>query len=167
MNSKSHGQFAPAARTITITGIYKTGRVEHIIKTLFPTHPPRPPTVWETRGVAELQNAAMQMKNKKSPGPDCIPTEILKIVAQKNPHVLTEAFNECINQRKFPTPWKTARLVLIRKGNKPIEDPSSYQLLCILNTLGKLLEKVLDNRIRKHLEEHEGLAPKPVWIPKT
>lgn len=47
----------------------------------------------------------------------------------------------------------------MRKGNKPLEDPSSYRPLCMLNTLGKLLEKVLDNRIRKHLEENEELAP--------
>lgn len=146
-----------------ITGINKAGRVEQIIKTLFPTHPPRPPATRNMEEVApqvtdeELHSATMRMKNKKAPGPDGIPAEVLKIVARKNPRVLTEVLNNCINQRKFPTPWKKARLVLTRKGNKPLEDPSSYRPLCMINTLGKLLEKILDNRIRKHLEDHDAL----------
>lgn len=56
-----------------ITDINKTGRIEDIIKTLFLTHPPRPSVRWESEGVVpqitneELQNAAMQIKNKKAP----------------------------------------------------------------------------------------------------
>lgn len=82
-----------------ITGINKAGRVEQIIKTLFTTHPPRPPATWVMRKVAlqvtdeELQSAMMRMKNKKAPGPDGIPTVVLKIIARKIPKILTGVFN--------------------------------------------------------------------------
>jgi len=80
-----------------ITGINKAGRVEQIIKTLFPAHPSRPPATWDTGEMApqvtdeEVQSTVMHMKSKKAPGPDGIPAEVLKIVARKNSHVLTEA----------------------------------------------------------------------------
>lgn len=148
-----------------IPGINKPGRVEEIIKTLFPVHPPRVQTTRETGGVApqvtkeEVQTAARQMKSKKAPGPDGVPTEVFKTIARKKPSTFTEIFNQCINQRKFPIPWKVSRLVLLRKGNKPVEDPSSYRPLCMINTIGKLFEKIIDNRIRNYLEEQKALAP--------
>lgn len=60
----------------------------------------------------------------------------------------------------FQTEWKTARLVLIRKENKPMDEPSSNRPLCMLNTSGKLFEKIIDSRIRNFLETNSCLAPK-------
>jgi hypothetical protein len=63
-----------------------------------------------------------------------------------------------LNQDCFPTQWKNARLLLIRKGEKLLENPSSYRPLCMINTTRKLLEKILDNRLREFLEETGGLT---------
>jgi len=43
----------------------------------------------------------------------------------------------------YPETWKKARLVLIRKGDKPLDDPSSYRPLCLLDCLAKILRKNL------------------------
>lgn len=51
-----------------------------------------------------------------------------------------------------------SHLVLIRKGNRPLDTPSSYRSPCILDGAGKLFEKVLDNRIKKFLDEHDELG---------
>lgn len=45
-------------------------------------------------------------------------------------------------------------MVLLRKGDKPLDVPSSYRPLCILDTPGKLLEKMINNRLRKYLEDN-------------
>lgn len=68
-------------------------------------------------------------------------------------------YSRCMTNGVFPKPWKRARLVLLRKGNKPPDQPSSYRPLCMLDTTGKLYERILCNRIEKSLaKEGTGLA---------
>lgn len=43
--------------------------------------------------------------------------------------------------------WKTQRLVLIPKPNKRLGDPLSYMPICLLDTKGKILEKIIYNRL--------------------
>ena len=38
-----------------------------------------------------------------------------------------------------------------------MDNPSSYRPLCLLGCLGKLLEKVIENRLRRYLDESHGL----------
>jgi hypothetical protein len=45
----------------------------------------------------------------------------------------------------------------LRRGNKPLDAPSSYRPLCLLDCLGKLFEKTIDNRLRQFLDSREGL----------
>jgi len=47
-----------------------------------------------------------------------------------------------------PSRRKTQRLVLIPKAEKPAEEPSSYRPLCILDTVGKILEKIIHSRLK-------------------
>lgn len=60
-----------------------------------------------------------------------------------------EVFNRCMEHGVFPKPWKRARLVLLRKGEKPADLPSSYRPLCMLDITGKFFEKIRCNRIEK------------------
>ncbi|KAL4108282.1 hypothetical protein QTP88_018513 [Uroleucon formosanum] len=65
--------------------------------------------------------------------------------------------NDCLSALTFPPRWKRARLVLIRKGaDKPREAPSSYRPICMLDSTGKLLERLLLQRLERHLDEHGG-----------
>jgi len=77
------------------------------------------------------------------------------MVMSLNPDLLTGVYNTCLSSGIFPKTWKKAKLVLIRKGDKPLE--SSYRPLCLLDFLGKLFEKVLDNRLRQHRDTSDGL----------
>ena len=52
-----------------------------------------------------------------------------------------------------------ARLVLLNKGKGGAPDsPSSYRPLCMLNTIGKVMERMLRARLRKEIEEGRGLS---------
>lgn len=52
----------------------------------------------------------------------------------------------------YQNPYKRAKLVFLRKGDKPIDKPSSYRPLFMLDTTGKLFERILCNRIEGSLE---------------
>lgn len=150
----------------TIPGIDIPGRVESIIDGLFLTHQQKEKTIWPTEEtppppvtITELTQAAKSLKANKAPEIDGVPNEILKEVVKLSPGLMLDIYNKCITQSSFPKEWKTAKLVLVRKENKPLENPSSYRPLCMLNTVGKLLEKILDTRIRNFLETGNHFAP--------
>lgn len=69
-------------------------------------------------------------------------------------------FNACLRENTFPKEWKVAKLVLIRKGDKPLDSPKSYRPICLLNTIGKFLESIIKTRIENHLESSHGLDTK-------
>jgi len=106
---------------------------------------------------AELKTAARRLKTKIAPGPDGITNEVIKSIVSLNPGTFIKVYNTCLANGDFPKTWKNARLVLIRKGDKPLDTPSSYRPVCLLDCLDKLLEKVLDNRLRSFLDDSEGL----------
>ncbi|CAB0042922.1 unnamed protein product [Trichogramma brassicae] len=50
------------------------------------------------------------------------------------------------------------RLVLMLKPSKPAFEPSSYRPLCMLDTVGKLLERIIANRLEAFTEGPAGLT---------
>jgi hypothetical protein len=61
-------------------------------------------------------------------------------------------YNGCLRRGVFPTRWKRAQLVPITKpGKENSEDVSKFRPISLLNTEGKVLEKVLINRINHHV----------------
>jgi len=79
----------------------------------------------------------------KAPGPDGIPNKVLKIAIKANTKEYVDMYNACLTEGVFPSRWKTQWLVLIPKGEKPAEKPSSYRPLCMLDTVSKLLERII------------------------
>ena len=52
------------------------------------------------------------------------------------PEILLGAFNFCLREGRFFADWKKQTLVMLRKGNKPLGDASSYRPICLLDTMG-------------------------------
>ena len=90
----------------------------------------------------ELKRAGGRLKANTAPGIDGVPNEILKEVIRAYPEILLEAFNSCLREGRFFADWKKQRLVLLRKGNKPLGDASSYRPICLLDAMGKLLKEL-------------------------
>lgn len=77
---------------------------------------------------------------------------------EKWPELLLESFNTCLRDGVFYSRWKRQKLVLLRKGNKPLDDPSSYRPICLLDSTGKLFERLLLRRLEIHVESQGGLS---------
>lgn len=109
--------------------------------------------------VDDIKHACHKLGMGKSPGPDGIPNEVIKIAGETWPELFLEVFNKCLINGSFPTNWKRQRLVLLRKGSKPLNEPSSYRPLCMLDSLGKLLECLMLKRLEERIEDLGGLSP--------
>jgi len=68
-------------------------------------------------------------------------------------------FSRCLREAIFPSAWKIARLVLLKKKGKPEDDPSGYRPICLLDEAGKLFERVIAERLRVYLDETQGISP--------
>ena len=95
----------------------------------------------------ELKRTGGRLKANTAPGIDGLLNEILKEVIGAYPEILLEVFNSCLREGRFFVDWKKQRLVLLRKGNKPLGGPSSYRPICLLDTMGKLLEELILQRL--------------------
>lgn len=107
---------------------------------------------------AELALIGAGLSTNKAPGPDGVPDIILKRIIVKKPELILDTLNRCLLQGHFPKPWKEATLVLLPKGKKPLELPSSYRPIFLINTIGKLLERIIKRRLEAHLEETSGIS---------
>ena len=106
----------------------------------------------------ELQAAASRVKEGKSPGPDGVPPEVVKMMAKLHPDEMLTAFNAALEEGIFPDEWKRAVLVLLPKPGKPPDDPAGLRPLCLLNTDGKLFEAMLLARLLEHLDSVGGIS---------
>jgi len=149
-----------------IPGIRLPGRLDSIVDHLFPSSkPPAYPTV--TLQVPEeclftleeLKEAGCCLLKGKAPGPDGVPDAVLRVVVQVRSDLLLPTFNQCLKTGSFFDSWKKATLVLLRKGIKPLDQPSSYRPLCLINSTGKLFERLLKVRIMQHLyRQPDGIS---------
>ena len=92
-----------------------------------------------------------------------MPNEILKVVIGAYTEILLEAFNSCLREGRFFAAWKKQRLIQLRKGNKPPGVASSYRPICLLDTMGKLLEELILQRLQDLLVGERSLG-KPLGI---
>ncbi|CAK9820187.1 Putative 115 kDa protein in type-1 retrotransposable element R1DM [Anthophora quadrimaculata] len=99
----------------------------------------------------EIERIIKSTKNKKAPGPDGIPNEILKILARYKLEEIRNLMNRCLRETKFPKKWKECNIVLIPKGE---ENSGKYRPISLLNTLGKILEKILEKRLQDEVKQY-------------
>jgi hypothetical protein len=71
---------------------------------------------------------------------------------------ITHIFTKSVELGYYPSQWKGARIVVLRKPGKPgYTVPGAYRPNSLLNTLGKILEAVLARRLLYWAETHRLL----------
>ncbi|CAI6353663.1 unnamed protein product [Macrosiphum euphorbiae] len=107
----------------------------------------------------EVARTVGKLPSGKAPGPDLIPNEIIRTTFEKFPEVFVGCYNACLSEGSFPTPWKCAKLVLLHKGKgKPRNEPSSYRPISLLDGSGKVLERLLLERLIPHIDSVGALS---------
>ena len=106
----------------------------------------------------EVRQVIVRLKQKKAPGPNGITNEIVKLIFKAIPKTITSIYNECLRTRSFPANWKIVKVLpIIKPGKEESGDLSKYRPISLLNTEGKVLEKLLIQRIMHHVYTTEAL----------
>ncbi|GIX83497.1 probable RNA-directed DNA polymerase from transposon BS [Caerostris darwini] len=107
---------------------------------------------WVPLSTMELEAVIEGIKPKKASGIDGLSGEIVKEVFYANPGWFTSLFNFLLSTGHFPSIWKWARIVLIPKEGRTLNHPQDFRPICILPCWGKVLDKVITERLAYHLE---------------
>ena len=93
-----------------------------------------------------------------SPGPDGIPSLLLKSTACSITEPLKHIFNLSISTGSFPSPWKISCVIPIPKTSPPSSAPTDFRPISLLNLISKLLEKHIFNILLDHLFSNNLLS---------
>lgn len=102
----------------------------------------------------EVAKELDRLNSKKAPGTDNITATMLKELPKKGIVLLTYICNAVIRLKHVPSDWKTAKIIMILKPEKPPELPSSYRPISLLSIVSKLFEKLLYSKLSSIVEKN-------------
>ena len=102
----------------------------------------------------ELENVLKAAKNRKSPGPDMITNEMIKMGNGDFKKTLLFVFNKILASGEYPDVWKDSLITPIHKSGD-LEDPCNYRGVALADCLSKIFCKIINKTIVQHLEERK------------
>jgi len=110
--------------------------------------------LWLPFSKQEFKDAIAKCSSSLTPGLDYISWRYLKSLITNNRCLLKiiQIANMCIDLKFWPSYFKSSTIVVIPKPNKNnYNSPKSFRPIVLLNTIGKLIEKAISNRLQFHL----------------
>lgn len=95
----------------------------------------------------EIQAIIQKLNMKKAPGMDLITARILAECPHKVLVFLTYIFNASFRLCHFSQHWKVAKVIMLAKPGKSLDDPASYRPISLLPILSKIFEKLIYSRL--------------------
>ena len=106
----------------------------------------------------EMQRAIEETANNKSAGEDDVPYEFLKHLGPKGRQMLLHIYQRVWRGERIPRKWLTAVIIPLLKNGKDPKETASYRPISLTSCPGKILEKVIANRLIYLLESRQLLT---------
>lgn len=108
----------------------------------------------------EVRTIVKRLKDKKSPGEDGFSGNIVRNWFAATPDVLTLLYRKCLEYSCFPSPFKTSLVRAVPKHNgQPPDSPKAWRPISLISVPGKILEKLMIDRVMYHLRSLGLLSP--------
>jgi hypothetical protein len=131
----------------------------HIPTSFHNDPPPLPPHPFHPFTEVELELLLRATTNKSAPGSSGIGWNLLKKGWGATKDHLVEVYNACLLLSHHPAQWKEAKVVAIPKPDKPDYSlPKVHRPISLLETMSKLLEKVIAKRMQHDIVVHVTLV---------
>lgn len=115
----------------------------------------------------ELQTALESRKVKSASGIDEIPYSLLMKLPKEGKKALLSLINRSWREGKLPTDWKLGIVIPVLKPYKNKDEYSSYRPICLLNTMCKVMEKLVTSRLYSYLDKNNLINPKQAGFQKN
>ena len=108
--------------------------------------------------IYELKLALSKCGNT-SVGPDQLAYPFFKNLTESGLNNLLFGLNQIWTNEQFPDTWKQSTLIPILKPTKPTSDPASYRPISLSSCASKLMERMVNGRLRTYIESNQLLTP--------
>jgi len=95
----------------------------------------------------EVKNLIAKLPLKKAPGEDLLDNRTIRLLPDQALQFLALIFNSVLDVGYFPKAWKSASIIMIHKTGKTPTDVDSYRPISLLPSLGKIMERLILNRL--------------------
>jgi hypothetical protein len=105
---------------------------------------------WPKLKEAEIEESLTYIASDKAPGPDGVKTKAIKVAWEVDSFkvVFYRLLGACVSLGYHPLYWRVSTTVVLQKPNKKdYREVKAYRPISLLNTMGKVLEKVVQNRL--------------------
>ena len=106
----------------------------------------------------ELERAVTKLKRNKAIGPDGIPNELFIEANKTTKKSYTQTINDIHIKGKTPQIWNTGIITTIYKGKGKKGKCSNERGITVASNIGKVYERIIDNRIRHQIRISEDQA---------
>ena len=117
---------------------------------------------WPVFSKKEFRTVISSYNNSSASGPDKLLWSHLKIILKDNKclNTIIHIANACINLGYWLSHFKISTMVVIPKPNKKLYDsPKSFRPIVLLNTVGKLIEKVIGEKLQFNTVLNDFIHP--------
>ena len=118
----------------------------------------KPTIPWLVFSKEEFRFAILSCNNSSTLGLDKLSWSHLKIILEDDEclNIIIHIANTCINLEYWPLHFKKSTTVIIPKPNKKSYDSSkSFRPIVLLNTMGKLIKKVIRERLQFNMASND------------
>ena len=102
--------------------------------------------------LCEVKQAIGAMKRRKAAGPTGLTSDMMKAAGERSLSEFTKVLSEIWRKEKVPDEWKRSVTVTIYKGKRDPLQCSSYRGIRLLEHPMKIMEKVLEKRLRETVD---------------
>ena len=102
---------------------------------------------------------ALARSGLTSPGGDEICYTMLKHLGMLASMKLLGIYNKVWEMGKFPSSWKEAVIIPIRKPGKDPSSPMNYRPIALTSHMGKIMERMVTDRLTFYIESRGLLSP--------
>jgi hypothetical protein len=96
----------------------------------------------------EVRRAVAKMKCNKAPGPSGVVADMLKSAGETCLPWVTDVCNAIVQEGKMPKDWDKSWMVNVYKGKGDALECGSYRGIKLLEHVMKVLERVIESRVR-------------------
>lgn len=107
--------------------------------------------------IKELDHGIRHLKKKKAPGPNKITNEMLQHLGPYEKTRILNLFNELLIQGILPEEMGRSWIIPVPKKGKPKCNKTSYLPNSLTSCLGKIMERMINNRLMKYPEDNKLL----------
>jgi len=122
----------------------------------------KPILPWPAFSKEEFRLAIINCNNSSTSGPDKLSWSHLKIILKDDDclDIIISIANACIELGYWPSYFKRSTTIVIPKPNKKLyNSPKVFRPIVLLNTVGKLIEKVIGERLQFNMASNKFIHP--------